>query len=43
MREEVWAERVDLVSMLCSAREWRQGDAGFRMRGANGAVKMGIE
>ena len=42
-KREVWAECVDLVVALCGAGEWRQGDTGFRMRGANRAVKMGIE
>lgn len=31
------------VIMFCGDWEWRQGDTGFRMRGANRAVKMGIE
>lgn len=39
----MWAECVDLVIVLRGAWEWRQGDTGFRMRGANRAVKMGIE
>lgn len=39
----MWAACVDLVIMLCGAREKRQGDTGFRMRVANRAVKMGIE